>query len=218
MNGEGIMAETPDAESPKPFLVAIDDPATLAFDADAAFDVYVKPLLNLANFYSKGTGPNGPVGSVNQTIRNLRPESYDEWVECYQKAKPEAVLAAAKLVRAKLDQLRAVAGAITDDHIQAWVEDLVLPKTYRGFVIQQLVLDALGARYDLPTTPGTAKDEPKGIDGFLGNQPVSIKPESYKNDPKKLERIKAPIVFYKVTKGNKGLVLDASALEKALGI
>lgn len=43
-------------------------------------------------------------------------------------------------------------------------------------------------------------DESKGIDGFIGEKPVSIKPHTYQLKPELSEEIEAPIIFYEKTK------------------
>jgi hypothetical protein len=43
-------------------------------------------------------------------------------------------------------------------------------------------------------------DESKGVDGYLGNEPVSIKPTSYKTKSALRESIKARMIFYEKVK------------------
>ena len=45
----------------------------------------------------------------------------------------------------------------------------------------------------------------------IGDQPVSVKPTSYKNDQSRLEKIEAPIIWYETEKLG-GLVADLSAI------
>ena len=58
----------------------------------------------------------------------------------------------------------------------------------------------------------TPKEESKGIDGFIGDIPISIKPVTYKTKNSLRENIAAKIVYYDKTKS--GLVIDASELLK----
>ncbi len=49
-------------------------------------------------------------------------------------------------------------------------------------------------------------EESKGIDGFIGNIPISIKPDTYKTKKLLRENIDAKIIYYKKTKS--GLDID----------
>ena len=44
------------------------------------------------------------------------------------------------------------------------------------------------------------EEESKGIDGFIGGIPVSIKPETYKSKPNLQEKIEVKIVYYSKVK------------------
>ena len=80
--------------------------------------------------------------------------------------------------------------------------------------IQQTVLGVLAREYHLgPIRAATPQDESKGIDGYLGSQPVSVKPHTY--SAKALpERIEVPVVLYQKTKTH--LEIDVSQLVAVL--
>jgi hypothetical protein len=54
------------------------------------------------------------------------------------------------------------------------------------------------------------EEESKGIDGFIGDIPISIKPITYKIKNSLRENIEAKIIYYEKTKN--GLNIDASEL------
>jgi len=60
--------------------------------------------------------------------------------------------------------------------VRRWVKDLVLTKKYSGLKLQDSILkrisEALGKSY----RAAKPEEEAKGIDGFIGDIPVSIKP------------------------------------------
>jgi len=90
------------------------------------------------------------------------------------------------------------------------VRDLVVVKTYMGLKVQEIILQKVaeirGEEYRL-AMPG---EEAKGIDGFVGDLPISIKPETYRQKSEMPETIGCRIVYY--AKTNRGLEVDLSAL------
>jgi hypothetical protein len=65
-------------------------------------------------------------------------------------------------------------------------------------------------RLDLPLQQATPEDEAQGIDGYLGGQPVSVKPSTYKQKALS-ENISCPIIYYE--KKYRGIRVDATELE-----
>lgn len=96
--------------------------------------------------------------------------------------------------------------------IKAWVEDLVLEKTFIGLRFQEAILKKIAEIKKEKYRFSNPKEESKGIDGFIGNIPISIKPITYKTKNSLRENITAKIVYYDKTKS--GLVIDASELLK----
>ena len=95
-----------------------------------------------------------------------------------------------------MKDMKQVLQPIDNEIIREWVEDLVIVKTYAGLRFQEAIIKKLaelkGKNYRL-AEPG---EESKGIDGYIGDEPVSIKPESY--DSKKMlpEIINTRIIYY----------------------
>lgn len=91
---------------------------------------------------------------------------------------------------------------LTKEDVRAWTHDLIINKTHSGLQIQLdvLKLSSDGKSYRL----ATVSEEAKGIDGFIGDEPVSIKPNTYKktiNCGK--EKIPYRVIYY--TNGNNGV-------------
>jgi hypothetical protein len=59
-----------------------------------------------------------------------------------------------------------------------------------------------------------AEDESKGIDGFIGNIPVSIKPVTYKTKLGLNEVIDVPIIFYDKKKSEIVIEFDLPGFEQ----
>lgn len=91
---------------------------------------------------------------------------------------------------------------LTKEDVYAWTKDLIINKTHSGLQIQLDVLKLCAD--DKPYRLANKEEESKGIDGFIAEEPVSIKPNTYKktiNAGK--ESIPYRIIYY--TNGKKGL-------------
>lgn len=84
--------------------------------------------------------------------------------------------------------------------VKAWVEDLILVKTYTGLKFQEAILRKLaeikGSDYRL----AEPHEESQGIDGFVGEEAYSIKPSSYEAVPYLSESITVKMIFYEKRK------------------
>jgi hypothetical protein len=130
-----------------------------------------------------------------------------EWREFYTRTRPDAPQAAADKIEAMIENLREAMEYIDRDMIDKWVDDLLINKTFYGFGAQGVVLEEMSQRLGLALTQATPEDESRGIDGYLGGRPVSVKPTTYKQ--KALgENIACPIIYY--SKSSYGIKVDAS--------
>jgi len=163
------------------------------------FPTYVSPILNLANRFSGATRPE-VVGQMSELIQRCPYKTFEGWKVWYLTVMPNAIDKATKKILGKLQEFENVIGRIDENIVREWVEDLVLVKTFIGLRFQEAVLkrvaSSLGESYRL----ATPDEEAKGIDGFIGNTPVSIKPETYKVERGRLgEKIAAKIIYYRKT-------------------
>jgi hypothetical protein len=104
-------------------------------------------------------------------------------------------------VYAMIEEFQRVIVQIDKKMVRDWVEDLVITKTFVGLRFQEAILkriaEELGRHYRL----ATPDDEAKGIDGYINDIPVSIKPSTYKSKRLTLsEQIGAAIIFYEKKK------------------
>jgi len=74
--------------------------------------------------------------------------------------------------------------------IKKWVEDLVLEKTFIGLRFQEAILKKVASIKNTNYRLSEPKEESQGLDGFIGNEPVSIKPSTYKTKNALREEIK----------------------------
>ncbi len=166
------------------------------------FPKYTGPMLNLANRFAQATRPK-IVGQMTELVKPFR--SYGEWKKWYLKTHPKELEDATSRILKMLENFKEVINKITSEKvmIKDWIEDLVLVQTYIGIRFQEVILKRIAKESGKNYRVSTPKEESKGIDGFINNIPVSIKPLTYKLEKKRLgEEIKAKIVYYeKLDKG-----------------
>lgn len=94
--------------------------------------------------------------------------------------------------------------------MEKWVEDLLIAKTFIGLRCQEAILRKGAELKGTDWRFSEPEEEAKGIDGFIGDMPISIKPETYKAKASLPEYIEAKIIYYKKTRG--GLEVDYSEI------
>ncbi len=169
------------------------------------FPKYSTQILNLANQNAQGTRP-AVVGQMSELIQEFSGKSIKEWEEWYLKKHPDAIQKATEKIAQMIENFRSVMAEIDPQLIENWVRDLVIIKTFIGLKFQEAILskvaDLLNTNYRL----ATPEEEAQGIDGFIGNMPISIKPESYKQKKELRETIAAKIIYYHKVKD--GITID----------
>jgi hypothetical protein len=169
------------------------------------FPKYVAPLINLANQYAQGTRPK-VVGQMSELIQEFEGKTLSEWEEWYLKKKPDAIRTATEKILQKLNDLKSSLNQIDRATVEKWVRDLVIVKTFAGLRFQEAILkkgaEIKGTNYRL----AEVGEESKGIDGYIGDIPVSIKPYSYEVKAALPEHIEAKIIYYK--KVDNGIEVD----------
>ena len=165
-----------------------------------AFPKYATQVLNLANSNAQGTRPE-VVGQMSDFMQQFSGTNIEEWASWYQQRYSDRVENATNKVLAMVENLREVIGQIDRTMVREWVKDLVLYKTFCGFRFQTAILKAIAERENLPHRSATPEEESKGIDGYIGEQAVSIKPVTYKSRSMTLsEDITVRIIYYEKLK------------------
>jgi len=173
------------------------------------FPRYTTQILNLANQNSQGTRPR-VVGQLSELINECPEKTYEGWKNWYLSKYPKAINDASERVAVMVNNLKDAITKIDDAMIKRWVEDLVLEKTFIGLRFQEAILKKIAGIKKENYRFSNQKEESKGIDGFIGETPISIKPITYKTKNSLRENIDAKIVYYDKTKS--GLVIDANEL------
>jgi len=160
------------------------------------FPNYVAPLINLANQYAQGTRPK-VVGQMSELIQEFEGKTLREWEEWYLKKKPDAIRNATEKILLKLKELKNALNKIDRTTVEQWVRDLVIVKTFAGLRFQEAILkkgaEIKGTNY----RRSEPDEESKGIDGYIGDIPVSIKPNTYEVKATLPEHIETKIIYYR---------------------
>ena len=90
--------------------------------------------------------------------------------------------------------------------VEKWVKDLVIVKTYIGLGCHEVILKKGAELMGMDYRFSNSEEEVKGIDGYLGEIAVSIKPHSYKIKAALPEQIEAKVIYYK--KSRDGIEID----------
>ena len=171
------------------------------------FPKYVSPLINLANQYAQGTRPR-VVGQMTELIQEFPGENLEEWEAWYRERHPEAIEEATDKIWEMVRKLKEATGEIDRETVRDWVEDLVLVKTFVGLHFQEAVLQKVAEERDVDYRLATPQEESKGIDGIVGETPVSIKPSTYKSKAHLSEEIDCDIIYYDKKSG--GITIEFS--------
>lgn len=174
------------------------------------FPKYTTQIINLANQNSQGTRPP-TVGQLSELIQKCPYKNHSKWKEWYLKKYPRAIDNATDKIDAMISELKKSILKIDRPMIKKWVEDLVIDKSFIGLKFQEILLKKLSKIKKTTYRLSNPDEESLGIDGYLGNIPISIKPFSYKTKNMLSEKINVKIIYYEKTK--EGLLIDISQLE-----
>ena len=163
------------------------------------FAKYSGPLMNLANRFSGGTKPK-VVGQMSELIKEFDGKTFKEWETWYLNKYPKAIDVATEKIAQMLINFKDILGKMDETSIKEWVRDLVIIKTFVGLKNQEAILKSVAEYFETDYRSAEPAEESKGIDGFIGEKPVSIKPHTYLLKPELLDKIEAPIIFYEKTK------------------
>tara|TARA_Y100000768_G_scaffold198001_1_gene148814 strand:+ start:406 stop:984 length:579 start_codon:yes stop_codon:yes gene_type:complete len=163
------------------------------------FPKYSTQLMNLANQNSQGTRPK-VVGQLSDLIQEFVGNNIDDWEVWYLNKKPNAINDAVNKVYPMVEQLKSSIAKIDKRLVEKWVKDLVITKTFLGLKFQEAILKRVSEKMNTTYRLASKEEESTGVDGLIGNSPVSIKPLTYKTKMSLNESIDVPIIFYEKMK------------------
>ncbi|BCB95269.1 type II restriction endonuclease MjaI [Dissulfurispira thermophila] len=173
------------------------------------FPKYVTQIINLANQNAQGTRPK-VVGQLSDLIKEFPGKKFEEWEEWYIQRHPDAIKDAKEKIFDMVKKLKHAINKIDENLINEWAKDLVLVKTFLGLRFQEAILKKAAELKGVDYRLSDNTDESKGIDGYIGDMPISIKPETYKIKKSLGEHIEAKIIYYKELKN--GIEVDLGEL------
>ena len=175
------------------------------------FPKYTSQLINLANQNSQGTRPKviGKLCNFFLEFENKTDEvSIEKWEEWYLKKYPNAVNEATDKIWGQVENLKKAIAFIDKNMVKQWVEDLIIAKTYNGLYFQQAIFEKLSDILGLSYRLATAEEESKGIDGYVGDNAYSIKPDTYKSTNARSisDDVNVKMIYY--TKKKTGITVE----------
>ncbi len=167
------------------------------------FPKYTSQLINWANQNAQGTRPV-VVGQMSELfsefVKSGMEITIDNWRKWYVEKYPHAFVNATDKIYTQVQNLRDAIPLIDRDMVECWVEDLIISKTFNGLYVQRAILAFLAENKDTTYRLATPEEESKGIDGYVGSVPYSVKPDSYKTMGRLSEKIDVKMVYYTKTK------------------
>lgn len=174
-----------------------------------SFPKYTSQLINWANQNAQGTRPV-VVGQMSELFPKFMSSSEDitieNWHNWYVERYPDAFEKASGKIYAQVQNLREAITLIDRDMVERWVEDLVIAKTFNGLYVQKAILASLAERMGTTYRLSTPDEEAVGIDGYVGDVPYSVKPDTYKTMNRLSETIDVQMIYY--SKKKSGLTIE----------
>lgn len=167
------------------------------------FPKYTSQLINWANQNAQGTRPV-VVGQMSELFPEFMASGQDitieNWRSWYTERYPNAFERATDKIYAQVQNLCDAIPLIDREMVEKWVEDLVIYKTYNGLYVQKAILASLAEKKGTTYRLATPEEEAIGIDGYVGNIPYSVKPDTYKTMGRLPETIDVKMIYYTKTK------------------
>lgn len=170
-----------------------------------SFPKYSTQILNLANQNAQGTRPS-VVGQMSDLIQEFPGYTMAEWEKWYKEKNLKAIADATDRIYGMVKNLKPVMEVIDREMVEKWVEDLVITKTFIGLKFQSAILNKVADLRNETCSRANPEEESKGIDGYIGEIPVSIKPTTYKLKKSLMEDIAVQIIYYEKKKD--GIVIE----------
>lgn len=174
-----------------------------------SFPKYTSQLINWANQNAQGTRP-AVVGQMSELFPEFMTSgekiTIENWRKWYVERYPGAIEKATDKICAQVQNLRNAIPLIDREMVERWVEDLVIDKTFNGLYVQKAILASLSEQRGTTYRLATPDEESLGIDGYVGNIPYSIKPDTYKTMGRLSEMIAVKMIYYTKTKA--GLTVE----------
>lgn len=168
-----------------------------------SFPKYTSQLINWANGNAQGTRPK-VVGQMSELFPDFLDSTeqitIENWKNYYVEKHPTAINDATVRIYAQIENLRKALNLIDKKMVKEWVEDLIINKTFNGLYVQKAILASLAKKKKTSYRLANPEEEAQGIDGYVGETPYSVKPNTYKKMDRLPETIDVKMIYYKKTK------------------
>jgi len=188
------------------FKIKVEEIRRLMEIESPEFPKYSTQILNLANQNAQATRPK-VVGQMSELIKEFTGRTLEEWEEWYLKRYPDSIDKATKKILEMINNFKDVINQIDESMIRQWVRDLVIVKTFIGLRFQEAVLKKIAENFDTNYRLSTPEEESKGIDGYVGNIPISLKPTTYQSKKMLTEKIDVDIIYYEKQKDGLKIII-----------
>ena len=196
------------------FKIKVEEIRRLMKIESPEFPKYVTQILNLANQNAQATRPK-VVGQMSELIKEFTGRTLEEWEEWYLKRHPDSIDKATKKILEMINNFKNAINQIDESMIRQWVRDLVIVKTFIGLRFQEAVLKKIAEKFDTEYRLSTPEEESKGIDGYVSDIPISLKPVTYQSKKMLTEKIEVDIIYYEKQKDGLKIIIPME-LEKKL--
>lgn len=191
-------------------------------EIDPEFPKYTTQSMNTTDQNSQAIRSRD-VGQMSELIQEYKEDypdgTFEDWQQYYydEYNGEKRIEGATEKPFDMVVKMRGAAMDIDEDMPNRWIKDVVLSKTYTGRGrTEEAMFENPSKEYGLESSPSTPSDESKGVDGDLGDQPVSNEPITYKQKSRLQENVDAPIVHYEEYKSNHTLERYLEELDKVL--
>lgn len=168
------------------------------------FPLYTTQIINLANQNAQGTRPK-VVGKVTELFKEANSKTAEEWMQWHAQKMPNAMDNATEKIYTMILKLKDAVAQIDKKMVKEWLEDFAV-KTFAGLRLQPSIIKRVAEIKNLPYTEATSSDESKNIDGYIGGEPVTVKPISHKTKNMLPEQLPKNRIYYEKVKG--GIVIE----------
>ncbi len=197
------------------FKIKADEIRKLMEIDNPRFPKYATQIINLANQNAQATRPK-VVGQMSELIKEFTGRTLEEWEQWYLERYPDSIDEATRKILGMIDNFRDVINQIDESMIRQWVRDLVIVKTFIGLRFQEAVLKKIAEKFNTRYRLSEPEEESRGIDGYIGEIPVSIKPITYQFKKMLLEKIEVYVIYYEKQKDGIKITIPEE-LEEKLG-
>ncbi len=164
------------------------------------FPKYTSSLINLLNRWAGGTSDK-IVGQMSEEVMLCPYRKHSNWRKWYLKRHPNSIKKSINLIMKKRMEVLKQYKKINKKLMKRWVDDLVIDKSYWGIKIQGAIIKKLKTFTNKRCRVATKKEERSGYDGFIGRNPIQIKPKSYRNASNvRSEILRAKVIYYEKNK------------------